>query len=238
MADNDTYQYQDDDAVKGQNYESYVEESNTGNQSPLNNPKLIGAASLVVGIYIIGYVFSMFYQNNATPTQPQPVAQVQQADPNQSKINDMNAAYSKQQMTIQQLSASNQQLNMAVNDLKKNVTMLKNNQKNLSSNQTNVVKSDLDALHNELADLRDRIILTEKTIKGMMPKPPKKPLTQYYLRGIIEGRAWVADAKGENVTVRVGDTLVDYGKITGIFPDNGFIMTSSKRMISFSKGDS
>ena len=72
----------------------------------------------------------------------------------------------------------------------------------------------------------------------MQPKPADKPLAQFYLRGIIEGRAWISDPNGANKTIRIGDSLPDYGKITGIFPDAGFVMTESKRKITFSKGDS
>ena len=234
MTDKDTYQYQDDDAVKSSSYEDYIEDSaNSGPQSILNNPKFIGLASIVIGVYLLGYIVSMFYE-----TQPsKPAVQQAVVQPKNEQLDQISGTLARQQTTIQQLSTANQQLNLALNDLKKQVSILKSS--SVSTNNPNAVeKNDLDKLSNQLADLRDRVILTEKTIKSMQPKPPKKPLAVYHLRGIIEGRAWIVDAKGRNVTVRIGDSLPDYGKITGIFPDSGFIATESKRRITFSKGDS
>ena len=234
MTDKDTYQYQEDDANKSPSYEDYIEDSaSTGPQSILNNPKFIGLASLVVGVYLIGYIVSMFYDTQPTQSTTQQAI----VEPKNEQVDQISATLEKQQVTIQQLTSANQQLNIAVNDLKKQVSTFKNAQKT-TANPNSVEKSDLNRLSNQLADLRDRVIMTEKVIKSMQPKPAKKPLAIFYLRGIIEGRAWVVDSKGKNVTVRIGDSLPDYGKIVGIFPDAGFIATDSKRKITFSKGDS
>ncbi|MEE2769815.1 MAG: hypothetical protein VX835_01885 [Pseudomonadota bacterium] len=238
MADNDTYQYQEDDAVKSsRSYEDYVEDTpNSGAQTLLNNPKFIGLASLVIGVYLVGYIVSMFYET--TSTQQKPVVTQTMPEPKNDQMDQLSETVLKQQKLIQQLSTSNQQLNIAVSDLKKDISALKNSQGSQSYVKAEVEKSDLNKLSNQLADLRDRVISTEKALKAMEPKPAKKPLAQYYLRGIIDGRAWVTGPKGNNQTVRIGDSLPDYGKITGVFPDAGFIMTESKRKITFSKGDS
>ena len=236
MSDKETYQYQDDDAVKSTSYEDYIDENQeaSGPQSLINNPKFIGFASLVVGIYLVGYVISMFTES--TP-QSKPVVQQAAPAPKNDQLDQLAAALNKQQVMMQQISSSNQQLNVAVNDLKKEVTTLKSSEQ-LPSNNNSVGKSDIDRISNQLADLRDRVILTEQTLKSMQPKPAKKPLLDLYLRGIIEGRAWITNDKGRNVTIRVGDSLPDYGRVTGIFPEAGYVTTESKRKITFSKGDS
>ena len=239
MTDKDTYQYQDDDAVKSSSYEDYIDDSASqgGPQGLMNNPKLIGFASVVVGIYLVGYLVSVFYEAPASKPQ-QTVATQPVSAPKDDQMIQLNSTVSKQQTLIQQLSSNNQRLNIAINDLKKEVITLRNNQNKVADSQSAVEKNDLDRLSNQLADLRDRVIVTEKTIKAMQPKPADKPLAQFYLRGIIEGRAWISDPNGANKTIRLGDSLPDYGKITGIFPDAGFVMTESKRKITFSKGDS
>ena len=234
MTDKDTYQYQDDDAVKSSSYEDYIEDSaSSGPKSILNNPKFIGLASVVIGVYLLGYLVSMFYETK--PSKPM----VQQAlvQPKNEQLDQISNTLAKQQSTIQQLSSANQQLNVAINDLRKQVTTIRNSQ-NSNSNTSGVEKDDLDRLSNQLADLRDRVILTENKLKSMQPKPAKKPLATYFLRGVIEGRAWVEDLRGRNTSVRVGDSLPDYGKITGIFPESGYLTTESKRRITFTKGDS
>lgn len=241
MSDNDTYQYQEDDAVKSKNYEEYIDDSDSTGQSIINNPKFIGFASLILGVYILGYIISMFTSGSNTSTntkQNNPPVQAQAVDTHNQKFSTMDANFNKQQALIQQLTNSNQQLNIAVNDLRKSLASLKSKQQMMSSNQSTVVESDIDTLHNELADMRDRISNNENKLKAMEPTKPKKPLAHFYLRGIIDGRAWISNEKGDNKTIRVGDSLPDYGRISGIFPDSGFVMTTSKRMISFSQGDS
>lgn len=236
MSDKETYQYQDDDAVKSTGYEDYIDESQdeSGPRSLINNPKFIGLASLVVGIYLIGYLISMFTES--TP-QAKPVVQQPQVAPRNAQLDQLTNTLNKQQVLIQQVSTSNQQLNIAVNDLKKQVNTLKSNA-GVPVDNDSASKSELDSISNQLADLRDRVIMAEKKLKAMLPKPAKKPLIDVYLRGIIEGRAWITNNKGRNITIRVGDSLPDYGRITGIFPDAGYVTTESKRKITFSKGDS
>ena len=64
-------------------------------------------------------------------------------------------------------------------------------------------------------------------------KEPKKPLLTYHLRAVVDGRAWLVNPQGESLTVVVGESLTDYGKVTNIFASQGLIATSSGRVIQF-----
>ena len=60
---------------------------------------------------------------------------------------------------------------------------------------------------------------------------------EYKIRAVISGRAWVEDKAGNNITVKVGDNIPTYGRVTKIRPVEGLVETSSGRMISFSHDD-
>lgn len=59
-------------------------------------------------------------------------------------------------------------------------------------------------------------------------------LQDYKIRAVISGRAWIEDKTGNNLTVKVGDNIPTYGRVTKIRPVEGVIETSSGRNISFS----
>ena len=70
--------------------------------------------------------------------------------------------------------------------------------------------------------------------------PQAKPVvkTEYYLKAIITGRAWVESATGDLTTVKVGDELKGYGTITAIDPENATVTTSEGATIKHAPNDS
>ena len=59
----------------------------------------------------------------------------------------------------------------------------------------------------------------------------------YKIRAVISGRAWIEDKSGNNITVKVGDAIPTYGRVTKIMPVEGIVETSSGRRITFSHND-
>ena len=57
------------------------------------------------------------------------------------------------------------------------------------------------------------------------------PKETYTLVAALEGRAWIEDSRNRSMTVRVGDTLKDYGTVESIDPVLGKVRTSSGRVI-------
>lgn len=244
MSDKDTYEYQEDqpnDGGSGEAYQAYVEDKPENKFAFLNNPKVISLVSAVIGLYLLGYVVSLIFGSGSetkAPSVVKPAVEQPAKLTESSKLSQLNEVVQKQQTMLNQINASNQQLNVAVNSIKSSLGDMQGGQNGVSESSFNSISDKLDEVKNEIADLRDRVTTIEKKVTDLEPKKPAKPLAQFYLRGIIEGRAWITDSKGINRTVRVGDNLVDYGRVTGIFPESGFVMTSSKRMIAFSKADS
>lgn len=64
-----------------------------------------------------------------------------------------------------------------------------------------------------------------------------KPLV-YHVKALIPGRAWLESNRGTTTSVKVGDTLKNYGQITSINPNTGMVDTSSGRVIKYGRYDS
>lgn len=60
----------------------------------------------------------------------------------------------------------------------------------------------------------------------------RAPVISYSIQAIIPGRAWLETSTGENITVREGDILAGYGRITRISPVRNIITTSSGAIIT------
>lgn len=60
----------------------------------------------------------------------------------------------------------------------------------------------------------------------------------YHLKAIMPGRAWLQSTKGVLVTVKVGDPLKSYGVVRAINPIQGWVGTSSGKVIQYGPQDS
>lgn len=61
----------------------------------------------------------------------------------------------------------------------------------------------------------------------------------YYITAMVPGRAWIRSTDNiQIISVRVGDKLPTYGKVSSIDSDNGIIATTSGRIIKFGQNDS
>lgn len=61
------------------------------------------------------------------------------------------------------------------------------------------------------------------------------PVYHYVLQAIVPGRAWVMDSHHVMHTVAVGDKLPDYGEVQFLDADHGNVITSSGKVINFSR---
>lgn len=61
--------------------------------------------------------------------------------------------------------------------------------------------------------------------------------TNYFVKAMIQGRAWLITSDGATFTISSGDNLPGYGQILSIDPDKGVVMTSSGRVINYMPQD-
>lgn len=72
------------------------------------------------------------------------------------------------------------------------------------------------------------------SVKGRPHTATTSPKTrQYYVSAAIPGRAWVRTPAGGTITLKVGDTLPEYGQVIKIDANQGIVSTSSGRVIDY-----
>lgn len=90
----------------------------------------------------------------------------------------------------------------------------------------------------ELAQAVKKLVMDARAAKKAKVKPmPKiKPVT-YYIRAVVPGRAWIYGTNKRSASIAVGDTVKQYGKVLAINSQEGMIVTSSGKVITFSSVD-
>jgi intracellular multiplication protein IcmG len=73
--------------------------------------------------------------------------------------------------------------------------------------------------------------------KNVISKGTAKKTASYYVKAMIQGRAWLMTSEGETLTVSEGDMLPGYGLINSINPKDGTITTSSGTVIGYRADD-
>lgn len=101
-------------------------------------------------------------------------------------------------------------------------------------NRMDKVDGKLDALTKAIERSSMQLSALAKTQEKDTKKETKEVLQEYRIRAVISGRAWLEDGAGNNITVKVGDNLPTYGRVTKIRPVEGIVETSSGRTITFS----
>jgi intracellular multiplication protein IcmG len=153
-------------------------------------------------------------QNNRLDTVTQTVTQDHNAIQNmQNQVNALTT-------TITNLQGSIASLNSALNNLK------------------------TQAMQFQAPVIKPAIIIPKRVITTTyIPVPPIRhyyrpsPGAEYFVKAMIQGRAWLVDSQGATVTVSSGDTLPGYGLIETIDPSQGTVTTSSGAIIQYNPSD-
>lgn len=122
-----------------------------------------------------------------------------------------------------------------IETLKRQISSI-NRQNTDFRNQLNRLESKIQTLSSVVEkSVVDLASVVQTQTKEVEKKVEEKQ--SYKIRAVISGRAWIEDKAGNNMTVKVGDAIPTYGRITKILPVEGVIETSSGRRIMFSHDD-
>lgn len=129
------------------------------------------------------------------------------------------------------------------------VSQVSQSNANLQDQMAGMATSILD-LHNSLSTLSDQVaeLAKPKPVPVEVKKPEKKKApkqsakksavkTSYYVKAMIQGRAWLMMPDGATLTVSEQDELPGYGQITSIDPEKGEIKTASGDVITYRSDD-
>lgn len=99
------------------------------------------------------------------------------------------------------------------------------------------VSNSLSGIDSQIYQLSSKLETLTGTVEKLIPKKKEvvtqKSLEHFYIRAIVEGRAWLRSSASNNITVSVGDKINTYGEVTGIYPNEGVVSTTSGRSIVF-----
>lgn len=204
----------------------------------------VGVMSIII-LVMIYTLYSMFFSGTqqekieipqapvveSAPVKPQPVPEpmapvpVESSTPPVTKQKSSDADKNLSE-SVAELSSENNYLTMMVRKLNSDNEKLSSSIQNLESEIDDLINS-RETIKAQIAELQDK---TQKTVQKVDQQAPKE-LTEYSLEAVVEGRAWLIGSKGSNKTVKVGDTIKDYGTVTRIDPLNSIVYTSSGRQI-------
>jgi predicted PurR-regulated permease PerM len=176
---------------------------------------------------------------------------------------DSNPSFPKRDAVVQTQEASrsapasvkNSQNSIMMTQLRDAVSQGQQNKRNLSTVNRNVqqIQQSFQAMNNVLVQLTDEMTSLNKKIQQIGVKPQvintdssirgaaraDSKLKVYHITAMVPGRAWIKNIDDHHImTVRIGDEVPSYGKISMIDSDNGVIATTSNRVIQFGQNDS
>ena len=205
--------------------------------SLLKNKQVMYAVGGIVGLYVLLNVFSSDDDEAIVDDVDTAVSMEDSFDIDSDSSSDPVAIDAGPTMsifdTIDQETEAEDKTNEEIDALKRQIASL--NRQNVDfRSQVKQLEIKLETLQktveraarqiSEFSDMQDKQESEEKV----------EALQDYKIRAVISGRAWIEDKSGNNVTVKVGDNIPTYGRVTKIKPVEGMIETSSGRTISFS----
>ena len=143
-----------------------------------------------------------------------------------------------EQMVSSDVASQLQSQQAAINEIADDTSYLESNQKDLSAKFDKLsVKLDalLDQVESMIEEQKEKELKAKRLAEQKREMAAKKlaPPTKFYIRALVEGRAWLQTDEGGEATVSVGQPLKDYGTILAIYVNQGLVTTSSGRVISF-----
>jgi intracellular multiplication protein IcmG len=185
---------------------------------------------LVVMLVIIALIaFQIINHKKSTKPKPAPSKVVQQ----QSKPNAVSLQNFELQQSLASIRESNADKNSQISALQSEIQTMQAQM--AESNKTNgELKQAMVLLLQQLNNLNEQLHQNSKALK---PSGPPKPKLIYYIRAMIDGRAWLIGSNGLTESVTVGDPVPGYGIVKSIDPVENAITTSSGKIIHLGLND-
>lgn len=132
-----------------------------------------------------------------------------------------------------QVSSLGQMINtdrMAIQDLQSQIATLSSTINNFQGQLTTVQQAKETKVVEE-----QKPVVKKKVVVKQKPKPVV--VSTYYVKAMIQGRAWLTTTDGATFTVTENQNLPGYGTVENIDPSDGVVMTSSGKVIAYPPED-
>lgn len=204
--------------------------------SLVKNQKAMAAIGGIVFLYILMSLFSG--SDDADEAIIVPQQQEEQSAPmsfDEPEVSDSSGSMSLF-ASIDEMNDESSKADEEMDRMKSQVASL--NRQNIDlRNRMDKLDSSLSTLTKMVEKSSMQISALVKTQEKDSKKEEKEVLEEYRIRAVISGRAWLEDGHGNNITIKVGDNLPTYGRVTKIKPVEGIVETSSGRTITFSSNE-
>ncbi len=195
--------------------------------------RIIVVAAAVVVVVVLALIFgsSSHKNNNASIVEPLST-QAASNSSDQMLEQKVHIASVEADNRLDSAAHSIQENKQSVTRLDGQLDALKSAMGTLSQNQQNL-QVVIEKLSSQLVEMKKT---AEAKVEKATPVKKAKPVT-YTLRASIPGRAWIVGSNGVTKTVKMGDSLANYGKVEKIDSEQGQIVTSSGKTIQLNAND-
>jgi len=218
--------------------------------SRINRRTVLIAVGILVVAFSLYKLISVFFENSktqkvvpamatrapvATPITSAVPSQTQKAVQIQARRLRLPSEVKQQLSQMQQHDVeSKQQIQTIASDLSSLTVGLNSLQSSIASmnQQLNTMQQELLKQRSLIKGLeaKKRMRIAKKVrLKPRVAKPPAR----WFVRAVIPGRAWISQGEGNNITVRTGDRLPFYGRISYISATKGIVKTTSGAIFRF-----
>ncbi|MEC7031002.1 MAG: hypothetical protein VXW87_05010 [Pseudomonadota bacterium] len=204
--------------------------------SVLQNKRLLMVVGGVVGVYILLNLFSGDDEAELKAAVEEPAIEAEELPMEVSEPVSVEAAPAPISIFAEAEAVEKEPNKVAedIESLKRQIASVNRQSADFRS-QIKQLDNKLDILTKALERNSQQLSTVVKTQQSKeTEKKAVEKKQDYKIRAVISGRAWVEDKEGNNMTVKVGDNIPTYGRVTKIRPVEGLIETSSGRVISFS----
>jgi intracellular multiplication protein IcmG len=263
-SDNNDEEYHLTEEAGAQKYKASTSEvrSDVGDDKSRQRKKILVIIGIIIAIFCLYKLYGLFTASpikaplgrhpeihNTVPAAPsvseeQPKALSIQSPPVISEEKGMGAEETPNKIaSLEQAIAQNGQaeenlqnqiagLSSAITEIQNNIAMLTQQVGSLSQQK---IPQTISKSKEKKAKSHEKIRKTLK--KSVAAKKPIITPTNYNVKAMIQGRAWLISQSGATFTVSTGDELAGYGTIQDINPDKGVIVTSSGKVINYMPND-
>lgn len=205
--------------------------------------KFLIPIGLIIAIIFVYKILSWFSGSNQTIQNPQQQTITKPTSQPVQNVTVPPPVPSATQLLMQQNDAMKQKVDAVTEQLQTTqgtVTAL-NDIINQNKNDLQTLSKTVDTLNASVQTLTQNM----QEINAKLTKPAKsKRLVRvryrrltYHVKAIVPGRVWLESSDGEEVSLKQGDRLNDYGRVVNINPKDGIVKMSNGKIIKYGLND-
>jgi len=217
------------------------------NQGSIGNRKTIFIiVGMLVAVFCLYKLYDVFSAAPVKPRNEMPAVAVVAKTPAVPKpaeptvpdeISSVQNKVGALEKVVSQVSQSNANLQDQMAGVSTAIADIQNSISSLSQQVSDLAKPKEKPAEVKKVEEKTVTKTKSKTKSTSASKVKKVAVSNYYIKAMIQGRAWLMTSGGDTLTVSEGDNLPGYGVIGSIDPASGEIKTSTDAVIKYQAED-